>query len=330
MTQKILAASFGIAIFACFDTLLWATAHCAEVPKPVAIFLQQHCVHCHDSNSTNGGLVLEGFEFELGDRDNFVAWQRIFERVRDGEMPPADEERPEETSIGQFMADLGHSLIAADRVDVASLGRVRGRRLTRVEYEHTVHDLLGIDIPLKERLPDDPATRGFQTVAEGQQMSHFQLERYLDVADLALREAFKRATMGEDSFNGIEGVNDGYHNLSHHGLNEDKLRQLAIVEQGVVSQWGAFLRKLKADNLLDETMVLLTSNLGNASNHDNRNMPVLIAGGDFKHGQHLAFDQDNNYPLPNLCVSLLQCAGIETDRFSTSTGTMTGLERRNA
>lgn len=78
---------------------------------------------------------------------------------------------------------------------------------------------------------------------------------------------------------------------------------------------------------MDRTTVLLTSNLGNASNHDNRNMPVLLAGGGFRHGQHLAFDRDHNAPLSNLYVSVLQQVGLEIDRFATSTGTMDGLER---
>jgi beta-phosphoglucomutase-like phosphatase (HAD superfamily) len=126
--------------------------------------------------------------------------------------------------------------------------------------------------------------------------------------------------------NGIEGVSDSYHNLSHHGLDEEKLRQLALVEKATIDKWASFLRKLKSGNLLDETMVLLTSNLGNASSHDNKNMPVLFAGGGFRHGQHLAFDQDNNYPLPNLYLSAIQRLGLEIDKFATSTSTMTGLE----
>jgi hypothetical protein len=72
--------------------------------------------------------------------------------------------------------------------------------------------------------------------------------------------------------------------------------------------------------------VLLTSNLGNASSHDNRNMPVLLAGGGFQHGQHLAFDRKQNHPLPNLYVSVLQQTGLPVERFATSTGTMPGLE----
>lgn len=129
----------------------------------------------------------------------------------------------------------------------------------------------------------------------------------------------------------IQGVNQGYHALSHHGKDDDKLAQLALVESEIVNAWGDFLRDLqKTDdiggNLLENTSVLMTSNLGNASNHDNRNMPVLVAGGGFRHGQHLAFDRQKNYPLPNLYVSLLQRVGMEAGSFATGSSTMTGLE----
>ena len=129
----------------------------------------------------------------------------------------------------------------------------------------------------------------------------------------------------------LTGVDEGYHSLSHHGRDEEKLEQLAIVEAAIIAAWGDFLRDLSAidengHSLLDQTAVFMTSNLGNASNHDNRNMPVLLAGGGFRHGQHLAFDEKNNYPLPNMYVSLLQRMGLEVDQWKTSTGTMTGLE----
>ena len=129
----------------------------------------------------------------------------------------------------------------------------------------------------------------------------------------------------------LPGVMEGYHALSHHGQDDEKLEQLAIVEGEIIASWGQFLRDL-ADtpdgdgNLLDSTAVLLTSNLGNGSNHSNQNMPVLLGGGRFRHGGHLAFDKKNNYPLPNLYVSLLQRVGLETDRFASGTSTMTGLE----
>ncbi|MCA9059375.1 MAG: DUF1552 domain-containing protein [Planctomycetaceae bacterium] len=131
----------------------------------------------------------------------------------------------------------------------------------------------------------------------------------------------------------VPGVDEGYHNLSHHGLDEEKLAQLALVELEIMKAFGDFLRGLQAvtesdESLLDRTSVFLTSNLGNASNHDNRNMPVVLAGGGFQHGQHLAFDRNRNAPLPNLFVSVLQRLGMEDDHFMSSTGTLSGLEMR--
>ena len=85
----------------------------------------------------------------------------------------------------------------------------------------------------------------------------------------------------------------------------------------------------KEETLLDRTMVLYGSNLGDANAHSTTNMPTLFAGGGFKHGKHLEFDTRQNYPLPNLFVSMLQRIGIEEDRFASSTGTMRGLEMRS-
>ena len=129
----------------------------------------------------------------------------------------------------------------------------------------------------------------------------------------------------------IDGVTEGYHTVSHHGQNKDKIAQLAIIEEAHVRQLGGLLEKLsktreEGDSLLDRTMVLYGSNLGNASSHDNRNMPTILAGGGFRHGGHLGFNTVDNYPLSNLYVSMLQRLGIETDQFASSTGTMRGLE----
>jgi hypothetical protein len=152
---------------------------------------------------------------------------------------------------------------------------------------------------------------------------------FLDIVHMALATdstRFITLHVTGNNVNGIEGVDESYHNLSHHGMDDEKLAQLALVEQGVINEWGGFLRRLKADALLDETLVVLTSNLGNASNHDNKNMPLLFAGGGFKHGRHLAFDQKNNYPLPNLYLSALHRLGLQDESFATSTGEMSGLE----
>ena len=131
----------------------------------------------------------------------------------------------------------------------------------------------------------------------------------------------------------IPGVNDGHHNLSHHGQDPTKLAQLKIVEVETMKLLQNLLVKLKqskeeGETLLDRTMVYFNSNLGNASNHSCKNLPTLLAGGGFRHGQHLAFDPTKSPPLANLYVSMLQRLGIETDRFGSSTGTLTGLDPR--
>ncbi len=128
----------------------------------------------------------------------------------------------------------------------------------------------------------------------------------------------------------IPGIDVDYHNLSHHAKDPAKIKQLTIVESAVVNELAEFLKKLDGSaqgdgSLLDSTMVLFGSNLGNASSHDTKNMPIVLAGGGFDHGQHLAFDRKDNYPLPNLYVSMLQRLGMETDRFGTGTTTMRGL-----
>ncbi len=180
-------------------TLLDAPA-LAALPQPLATFIDKHCVECHDADVKKGGLDLAALAFDLSDANAFKQWQRVFERVHDGEMPPAKKPQPGTDEKNGFLAELQQPLLKADAADIAANGRVRSRRLTRTEYEHTLHDLLGIDIPLKDLLPEDRASHGFETVAEGQQLSHHQLGRYLDVADRALDEAFSRALENEKLF----------------------------------------------------------------------------------------------------------------------------------
>lgn len=131
------------------------------------------------------------------------------------------------------------------------------------------------------------------------------------------------------SVDGAE-ISDGYHNLSHHGRSEKKLQQLAAIDHAHMELLAELIGDLKGigetdGTLLDNTMLLYGSNFGDANKHTTDNMPILLAGGRFQHGQHLAFDRESNYPLPNLFVSMLQAMGIETDSFASASGTMRGL-----
>lgn len=121
------------------------------------------------------------------------------------------------------------------------------------------------------------------------------------------------------------------HNLTHHGNRPEVLAELRAKEEGQFEALAGFLQSLEStreqgQTLLDRTMVLYGTCMGSANSHANTNLPVLLAGGGFRHGQHLAFDQQNNYPLTNLFVSILQRLGIQTNAFSTGNNTFRGLE----
>lgn len=131
------------------------------------------------------------------------------------------------------------------------------------------------------------------------------------------------------------GIRRGYHSLSHHGHQPENIELLVQIEQYQMEQFARFLEKLKSQSdpqgtgsLLDSTMVLTGSGMGNANSHTNHDLPILLAGGGFRHGEHKQFPQDSRsrVPLCNLYVSMLQQFGVETDRFSMSTGTLSGLE----
>jgi len=157
----------------------------------------------------------------------------------------------------------------------------------------------------------------------------------LDLIHLAIQTDSTRLItlllLGTSQVPPIAGVTQGHHDLSHHGQDPEKIAQLRKVELELMKAHAEFLAKLQQTReqdgtLLDNSMILFGSNLGNASNHSTKNLPMLLAGGGFKHGQHLAFNADDPPPLSNLYVSMLQRLGVETDRFGTSTGTLTGLQ----
>jgi len=160
----------------------------------------------------------------------------------------------------------------------------------------------------------------------------------LSIAQLALQSDSTRiVTLMVDAFatpvfelHPNQNTTDGYHNLSHHGQAEEKVKQLEDADRQQMALFRKLLESLAKQRegdrrLLDRTMILYGSNMGDANTHDNSNLPILLAGGGFKHGQHLAFKRDNNTPLCNLFVSMLRCLGVETDTFGSSNGTLAGL-----
>ena len=169
---------------------------------------------------------------------------------------------------------------------------------------------------------------------------HDRTPLFYDLITLALQTDSTRVislaftNLGKEN-GGIPGVTQGYHTLSHHGQVPDAIDELSLIETFHVSQFSRFLGKLKdikepnGATLLDNTMALLGSGMSNANSHSNRDLPILLAGGGFKHGQHMHFARSGKQstPLCNLYLSMLQNFGLEVDQYNTSSGTLTGLEK---
>ena len=225
-------------------------------------------------------------------------------------------------TVAQRASSLKKKLGAADkeRLDqyYTSVREVERRLHIAEEWEHKPKPKVEAPIPIdQEYLPEKLAT-------------------IYDLIHLALTTDSTRLVtllIKLDGFSShIPGVRTESHNLSHHVGRKDKLVELKYLELAQFRALANFLSKLHetpdgqtSRTLLDQTQVLYGSNLGNGNNHDTHNLPVLLAGGDFKHGQHLAFDRKKNTPFCNVQLSMLQQLGIEVDQFASSRGTLTGL-----
>ncbi len=127
----------------------------------------------------------------------------------------------------------------------------------------------------------------------------------------------------------IEGVNRSYHGCTHNGRKEDLVSELVAIESFQIARLSRCLKKLDSikepnaqGSMLDHTIVLFGSGMGYGGTHSNRNLPIFVAGGGFKHRGHVdARDNSGkNMPLCNLYVTLMQRFGISRDKFNTSTG----------
>jgi BMFP domain-containing protein YqiC len=191
------------------------------------------------------------------------------------------------------------------------------------EWEHRPKPVVNLPVPL------DPAS-------PREYMDKVKL--MYDMAKLAFEtDSTRSISLMLDSVNspaiefGDVKTTDGYHSLSHHAHAEAKIAQLKAIDEWHMRLLANLFSDLKAvreegDPLLDRTMILYGSNLGNADTHVTTNLPTLLAGGGFRHGQHLAFDTNRNYPLPNLFTSMLNRMGIDEGNFASATGPMRGLD----
>jgi hypothetical protein len=243
---------------------------------------------------------------------------------------------PAETE--QRIAELnrGKSVLDFVRDEARGLGRrVGGRDRERLDqYFTSVRDVeRALDAgEAWERRPKPTVE-----MAEPADVKHEEMEQatnlMYDMARLALQTDSTRVVtvcLGQIYVRpNMEGITDQIHGLTHHGGDESKIAQLKMIETMLFRSLDRLLSDMQAipepvGTLLDNTTVLYGSNLSDANKHDSRNLPIILAGGGFRHGQYLKFKEQT--PLANLYVSMLQRLGFEVDSFALSTGRLAGLE----
>lgn len=177
---------------------------------------------CHDDASAKGDFRADLLTSDLGAEANFERWSRVLARVQSGEMPPPKKNaQPTETERGEALGALKTAFYQHARAEQADTGRVRARRLNRLEYENTIHDLLGIDTPLQDLLPEDDLRDGFANNTEALSISPVHIRQYMAAADLALQEATARQARPETKthlFSFAHETEKPFHGHAHNRL----------------------------------------------------------------------------------------------------------------
>lgn len=162
----------------------------AQLPTISHGFFEKHCYECHDEDSTKGGLDLFSLSLDLEDPTTLDTWVTIHDRVRDGEMPPPERDRPSAADREPFLVGVSREIVMAEKAVLAKRGKGGVRRLNRTEYENALRDLLALPLlQVREMLPEDGIQHGFDKVPSALELSHVQISRYLKAADKALRQA---------------------------------------------------------------------------------------------------------------------------------------------
>lgn len=162
--------------------------------------LTSHCYKCHNAEEQEGQVRLDDLPFTINDIETAERWQKILNVLNAGEMPPEDEERLPNDARTELLDDLANTMVAARELLADQKGAITMRRLNRREYQNTLRELLGAEIPVGE-LPSDTGSGNFDTVGSNLFMSANQFEQYLTLGRKALDAAFERKlAAGEERY----------------------------------------------------------------------------------------------------------------------------------
>ncbi|MBL8210674.1 MAG: DUF1552 domain-containing protein [Bryobacterales bacterium] len=245
------------------------------------------------------------------------------------------DDTPDERANSKDRLSLQGSILDAVNGDAKSLGRDLGKRDREKleEYFTSVRDVEQ-QIQLNRQWADVPKPKAPMKEPENRGMVS-DLPVLYDLVVLALQTDSTRIATLEIAGGFLSqalGVKKEYHALSHHGQVQEDIDSLLTVEKYQMEQFARFLAKLSGmedggGTMLQHTSVLFGSGIGNANSHVNSNLPVIVAGGGFRHGEYKAYPQGNTrVPLCNLYLTLLQRFGVQAQRFGTSTSTLTGFD----
>lgn len=158
--------------------------------NPIHGFIDKHCIDCHDDSVAKGDFDITALAFDLSHADTRSRWARVFDLIEKGEMPPSEKSKVSAEERKAVVSQLSASLLAAAKEEKAKNGRGSVRRLTRVEFENNLRALLKLPhLDIRDKLPEDRDSHGFTKVSALLDMSHVQLDAYLEATEAALRTA---------------------------------------------------------------------------------------------------------------------------------------------
>lgn len=255
-------------------------------------FLENHCFDCHDDLEMKGDFDLTALSFNLSESNHFKQWVKVFDKIETGEMPPKKKKRPEPRLSESFLSELGDHLASSERARWSQSGRSVVRRLNRVEFEHSISDLLEIPLRLAELLPPDARHNGFDTVGAALNISSVQMESYLSAIDVAFDRATSKIERPETriwrlSYLDTRGMMMEYRRGSPFHILEDGVAMFApdffshfnsLLDHFVIPHDARYRVKVSAYSIRSDDPITLTVRTGGSGHKESLDVPQKLLG----------------------------------------------------